>query len=278
MKEVANVVPTVYMCLGTNRAFYPHPTKVVVEWIKGGVESMGYWHPSDKDFLVPTLKYCAFILALIQHLPDFVSRHKDEKNYSWMWRFFAEPPKDCTEINEFWTKVTKKAVDILKNHSFTPQKPQMPLSPQKLSSVHQHSTPQKPSTPQKTFSPQKSSNPEEPSTPQKFSNPEGPSTPQKSSDPHAPQTSPSSENTKKSAISAESVRIYLAEKYGQELRDAYTKLKEAFNIVADKDFDLLLIFDEARYLTDTSAIDGKRIPTGVDHQELYGERELKASE
>jgi hypothetical protein len=216
-----------------------------------------------------------------------VSRHKDEKNYSWMWRFFAEPPKDCTEINEFWTKVTKKAVDILKDHSFTsqkPQTPQKPLSPQKLSSAHQHSTPQEPSTPQKTFSPQKpstpqkSSNPEEPSTPQKFSIPEGPFTPQKSSDPQAPQTSPSSENTKKSAISAESVRIYLAEKYGQELRDAYTKLKEAFNIVADKNFDLLLIFDEARYLTDTSAIDGKRIPTGVDHQELYGERELKASE
>ena len=53
MKEVANVVPTVYMCLGTNRVFYPHFTKVVVEWINVSVESMGYWHTSDQGWTGP---------------------------------------------------------------------------------------------------------------------------------------------------------------------------------------------------------------------------------
>ena len=238
MKEVATLIPTVYMCLGTNRTFYPHPTKVVVEWIRGGVEGMGYWHPSDKDFLVPTLKYSAFLLALMQKLPDLVSQHKDEKDYSWMWKFFAEPPKDCEKINDFWRQVTDQATSILRANSFPTD------DSSKKSPLQKSSTPQKLSTPWMFSTPPRSSRPETSSTPR---------TP--------------SQKVQKSTISAESARSYLAEQLGADLRDAYSGLKKAFNVVADKDFNILFIFDEARYLTDTSAIDGKRVPAGVDHQD-----------
>lgn len=259
MKEVATLVPTVYMCLGTNRTFYPHPTKVVVEWIRGGVEGMGYWHPSDKDFLVPTLKYSAFLLALIRQLPVLVRQHRDEGDYSWMWKFFAEPPKDCEEINNFWTQVTDEATTILRANSFSNDE-----SSQKVSSPQKSSTPQKLTPTQRASTPQKSSTPQTPSTPQERSSFQTPYAPQT---PSTPQTASSSQKVKKGTVSAESARIYLAEELGADLRSAYSELKNAFEVVSDKDFDMLFIFDEARYLTDTSAIDGKLIPAGADYQE-----------
>ena len=261
VKEVATLIPTVYMCLGTNRTFYPHPTKIVVEWIRGGVEGMGYWHPSDKDFLVPTLKYSAFLLALIQNLAVLVSQHNDEKEYSWMWKFFAEPPKDCEEINAFWTAVTDQATTILRANSFSTDESSQNVSPQKFSTPQKAPSPGKFSTPQKRLSPGKFS------TPQKSSSPEMPTTPQTPS------------KVPKSTVSAEAARSYLAVALGDQLREAYSKLKTAFNVMADRDFNLLLIFDEARYLTDTSAIDGKRIPAGVEvEDESDMEREQRPSE
>jgi hypothetical protein len=63
----------------------------------------------------------------------------------------------------------------------------------------------------------------------------------------APPQSFSSQQNKKISMSAEAVRVYLAEDFGAELLDAYENLKRAFNIFDDKDFDMLFIFDEARY-------------------------------
>ena len=254
MKEVSTYIPTVYMCLGTNRNFYPHPTKVVVEWIRGGVEGMGYWHPSDKDFLVPTLKYCAFLLALLRHLPILVKQHSDENDYSWMWKFFAEPPEDCQEINTFWTQVTDNATSILRaKSSLSSETAQSFPSPQQASSSPKSSSPQKPTMSQMT------SIPLTPPRAQTSSAPQSPCTPQS--------LLLLSQKSKILSVSAESVRVYLAQKFGTELLDAYESLKKAFNVVDDKDFDMLLIFDEARYLTDTSAIDGKRMPSHFDYQE-----------
>jgi len=231
---------------------------------------MGYWHPSDKDFLVPTLKYSAFLLALIRQLPDLVRQHNDE-DYSWMWQFFAEPPKDCEEINNFWTQVTDEATAILRANSFSNDE-----SPQKLSSPQKSSTPQKRSPSQKASSPQKSSTPSTPSTPQKISSFQTPYTPQI---PSTPQTASSSQKVKRETVSAESARIYLAEEFGADLRSAYGELKKAFKVLTDKDFDVLFIFDEARYLTDTSAIDGKLIPVGAEYQDDSDPQgEKKASE
>ena len=273
VKEVATLIPTVYMCLGTNRTFYPHPTKVVVEWIRGGVEGMGYWHPSEKDFLVPTLKYSAFLLAMIQKLAILVSEHNNEKEYSWMWKFFAEPPKDCDEINAFWTAVTDQATIILRANSFSIDESPQKLSPQKFS------TPQKGSSPGKFSTPPKDSSSGKFSTPQKSLSPGKFSTPQKSSSPEMPATPQTPSKVQKGTVSAEAARRYLAETFGAELRDAYNNLKMAFNIVTDGDFNLPLIFDEARYLTDTSAIDGKRIPAGVEvEDEPDMEHEKKPSE
>ena len=251
MKEVATRIPTVYMCLGTDQTFYPHPTKVVVEWIRDCVERTRYWNPSDKDFLLLTLKYSAFLLALIQQLPDLVRKHSDEKDYSWMWTFFAEPSNDYKEINEFWVQVTDQATAILRAKSSSNDG----LS-QKLSSSEKHSTSQK------------SSMPQAPSISQRLSSSQKPSTPRSPS---------SSQHVIVGTLSTESARTYLQEEFGADLRDAYNKLKKVFNIIVDKDFSMLFIFDEARYLTDTSAIDGKRIP--ADYKaELGTKNEKKASE
>jgi hypothetical protein len=164
---------------------------------------------------------------------ELVRQHRDEEDYSWMWNFFAEPPKDCEEINNFWIKVTDEATAILRANSFSNDE-----SAQKRSSPQKSSTPQKPT--------RKASTPQTPST---------------------PQTRSSCQKVKKDPVSAESARIYLAEELGADLRSAYTELKKAFKVVIDKDFDMLFIFDEARYLTDTSAIDGKLIPAGAEYQE-----------
>ena len=57
---------------------------------------------------------------------------------------------------------------------------------------------------------------------------------------------------------------YLRANFGTEVCKAYTNLKQAFHISSDKDFNLLLICDEARRLCDISAIDGKIIPAELD--------------
>src|SRR5947207_1394297 len=57
---------------------------------------------------------------------------------------------------------------------------------------------------------------------------------------------------------------YLRANFGTAVRDAYTNLKKAFRISSDKDFNLLLICDEARTLCEISAIDGKTIPAELD--------------
>jgi hypothetical protein len=196
MKEVAKIIPTVYMCLGTNRNFYPHPTKVVVEWIRGGVEGMGYWHPSDKDFLVPTLKYCAFIVALLRGV---TSQHSKGTDFSWMWNFFAEPPEDCQELNKFWTTVTEEATSVLKSHCFA---------------IADDPSQDQPSSPRP--SPFTSTGR---STPQKYVLlPPMALNRQTSSASSSPRSPPSK---KRQVASAEAARRYLSEQLGPDLHKAY---------------------------------------------------------
>jgi hypothetical protein len=65
---------------------------------------------------------------------------------------------------------------------------------------------------------------------------------------------------------------YLQAIFGINVLEAYADLKRAFRISNDKDFNLLLICDEARILCDISAIDGKIIPTDLD---FNPEREVR---
>jgi hypothetical protein len=65
---------------------------------------------------------------------------------------------------------------------------------------------------------------------------------------------------------------YLRANFGADLDEAYANLKQAFGVVNDKDFNLLLFCDEARILCDISAIDGKIIPTDLD---FSPEREIR---
>ena len=59
---------------------------------------------------------------------------------------------------------------------------------------------------------------------------------------------------------------YLQKDFGPHVREAYANLKLAFRISSDKDFNLLLICDEARTLCDVSAIDGQLIPDEYDYE------------
>jgi len=57
---------------------------------------------------------------------------------------------------------------------------------------------------------------------------------------------------------------YLRANFGTDVCEAYTNLKQAFRISSDKDFNLILLRDEARILCDISGIDGKLIPAALD--------------
>jgi hypothetical protein len=188
----------------------------------------------DKDFLAPTLKYCAFIVALLRGV---TSQHSKGTDFSWMWKFFAEPPEDCQKINNLWTTVTEEATSNLKSHCF---------------SIADDPSQDLPSSPRP--SPLTSTGR---STPQKYVLllPMTPLDRQTSSTSSSPGPPPSK---MRQVASAEAARRYLLEQLGSDLHKAYAELKEAFNIKDDRDFNMLLVFDEARDLVGTSAIDRKK--------------------
>ena len=59
---------------------------------------------------------------------------------------------------------------------------------------------------------------------------------------------------------------YLQRDFGPQVCEAYANVKQALHISFEKDFNLLLICDEARILCDISAVDGKPIPAEFDFE------------
>jgi hypothetical protein len=122
MKEVANHLPCVYICLrGELRGYgYPRPSPSIVEWsLKGSATILGHTPVEESDFCFSTLRWSAFIICTIHQLTTWIEdgqffmslgidgwKAPKKLEYAWLWKFFAEPPNAC-KLKDFWVEVQK---------------------------------------------------------------------------------------------------------------------------------------------------------------------------
>ena len=127
MKEIARSIPSVYMCFRAEESSgYPARTPHLPEWINKGVMAQVpmYDTAPDMRFVIPTLKFCMFLLTLIRNLCTLVDKNHGREvgqmdPYLWMWQFFAEPAtsEDIVNRDQFWDKVIHEAGRELRKQS-----------------------------------------------------------------------------------------------------------------------------------------------------------------
>src|ERR1700737_4043077 len=124
-KEIARSIPSVYICLREAwSSGYPARTPILPGWIEEGVlaKVVGYETTPDIHFIIPTLKFSLFFLALNRKLSTLVLRnHKvgTTNPYLWMWQFFAEPEssEDLERRQSFWDNVVQEAESDMQTHA-----------------------------------------------------------------------------------------------------------------------------------------------------------------
>ena len=126
MKEVANHLPSVYICLrGEVRGYgYPRQSPSLVEWSMSGAATIVNKSVREYHSCFSTLRWSAFIISTIYKLATwiddgrfFTSLGIDEwkaKNleFAWLWKFFAEPLNAC-KLKDFWLEVQKATRSML---------------------------------------------------------------------------------------------------------------------------------------------------------------------
>jgi hypothetical protein len=129
MKEVANHLPSVYICLrNDNRSYgYPHRSPGIVEWLSTGAAGILKQPVSEYYFCFSTLKWSAFILSTIRILTGWISngeffeslgmsnRTDEMFEFRWFWQFFGEPP-DKSKLVKFWSEVQEATALMLRQH------------------------------------------------------------------------------------------------------------------------------------------------------------------
>jgi hypothetical protein len=127
MKEVANHLPCVYICLrGEVRGYgYPRASPSIVEWsLTGAATMLSHKRVDDSDFCFSTLRWSAFIICTIRQLATWINDGQffislningwetQKLEYAWLWKFFAEPP-NASMLTDFWVEVQKATVVML---------------------------------------------------------------------------------------------------------------------------------------------------------------------
>ena len=131
MKETSSYIPVVYICTrsASAKSAYPLRTPILADWFDHGISSLYFPHlddealQADKQYLLSTLKYSAFLLALTQHLDRIlndenvvrrfsIQQQAAEGSYRWMWNYFAEPV-DKSELAGFWKGVIASVEEIV---------------------------------------------------------------------------------------------------------------------------------------------------------------------
>jgi len=129
MKEVANHLPSVYICLrGEVRGYgYPPPSPSIVEWSSTGAAMILGKPVREYHFCFSTFKWSAFIISVISRLAAWIDNGKfftsldidDWKakrlEFAWLWKFFAEPP-NSSNLKIFWLEVQEMAHSMLRRH------------------------------------------------------------------------------------------------------------------------------------------------------------------
>jgi len=119
MKEVANYLPSVYICLREEtRGFgYPRRSPSIAEWLSMGATAAFSEAPIDYHFCLSTLRWSAFIVETIRALARWIddpdckflraldlSPLTKRLEFAWLWNFFAEPPYPGV-LTKFWLQV-----------------------------------------------------------------------------------------------------------------------------------------------------------------------------
>jgi hypothetical protein len=131
MKEVANHLPSVYICLrGEVRGYgYPRPSPIIVDWSSQGVSTIlnkRVEAVDDRNFYLSTLRWSAFILSTIKKLAIWIDDgrfftslgiddSKAKLEFPLLWKFFAEPP-NARELKEFWLEVVNATHSLLSKY------------------------------------------------------------------------------------------------------------------------------------------------------------------
>ena len=141
MKQVANHLPSIYICLRTVTAGkgYPHPTPEIVPWLQKGLSSLVNESSISIDeyfSCLATYRWAAFITSAVETLTEWIITHQlfDSRNkasidkrflFGRLWQFFAEPPnRDLTDLSKFWSEVLKATAKLLvKCKDPDPEKP-----------------------------------------------------------------------------------------------------------------------------------------------------------
>ena len=129
MKEVANRLPSVYICLRREaRGYgYPQPSPSLVGWSLMGAATILHKPIKENQFYFSTLRWSTFIVSTICELAKRIEdgrlfkslRIDDWKEkkfeFAWLWKFFAEPP-DSSELENFWVEVQAATQSMLERY------------------------------------------------------------------------------------------------------------------------------------------------------------------
>src|ERR1700676_2946533 len=122
MKEVANHLPCVYICLreDSEGRGHPRPSPSMVKWsLMGAVTILGK-PVEENNFYFSTYRWSAFIVSTIYKLATWIEDGRfftslginDWKakrlEFAWLWKFFAEP-LNTGKLEDFWLEVQKAA-------------------------------------------------------------------------------------------------------------------------------------------------------------------------
>jgi hypothetical protein len=126
MKEVANNLPCVYICLRQDpRGFgYPPSSPIIADWsLKGATDILNSDDINEFHYCFSTFRWSAFILSTISKLAMWIEDDRffaslgidgsegRKFEYAWLWKFFAEPPI-ASKLKDFWREV-ETATDLM---------------------------------------------------------------------------------------------------------------------------------------------------------------------
>jgi hypothetical protein len=145
MKEVANCLPCLYICLKEEARGhgYPHRSPSIVEWVLTGAATILPASLSRNIISVfSTFRWSAFTISTVSKLATWIDDGRfftslgiddwkgKKLESAWLWKFFAQPPIAGKNLINFWLEVQKAIYSMLLRypdrnftHTYFPKEP-----------------------------------------------------------------------------------------------------------------------------------------------------------
>ena len=280
MKELTKYLPILYICLRRDESTgYPPQTKGLFEWFK---EPAYKYTPNnavdrraDTHYIIPTLRHSLFLLHTFQQLDELINKLfgvaidvdvktpavKNElenanllsrKHFGWMWLYFSDHRKPFLDARtEFWQKVkteTGKTFEDIRAGIHTPRTlPPLNAPSTSGNRALKHESAKPPTSNPATAKPH----------------------PTKRARLEEKNATPPDEDW---------ATDYLRNVYGTEVGQALDKLQKSLDMFTAqpgfKNPPLIISFDEASHLCNTSAVTGEMIRAATDENSLILPPEL----